>query len=632
MPSTYSSRLRLELQANGENAGSWGDITNTNLGTLLETSIAGYRTIAMPDAEYTLTTANGLDDEARYAILNFTGTLTATRKAVIPAVSKTYTVINNTNQTLQIGTAAGAVTTVGVGFTALVYCNGTDSFNSVGQVQNLSVAGTLNVAGATTLATASATNLSYTGTFTGGTGVVNIGSGQLYKSEAGFFGFGKTDPEFKIDISAGNVGVRHKSSATVGAIRVDSTGVGGGGQFEAYQNGSAIGAFGAAGAFTGVGSDNVSVGAARSGGGVDVYTNGTATLVARFFASGQFSVGLPTSLAKLSIETSNASERVGYFRNSAGTGVIQLNSNTNSATLKTLSGGGVTIGTDGTAGDTEGLRLTGNRFFKASNTGSYGSVAGLGNLVANDSHNFQSDQNNTVVAAISSSTGAAVSCFDAFLPTSAAGSLFKGSLNAVTQYNVAANGNVTNTNNSYGAISDAKKKTVIGPASSYWERYKLIEWVKFTLKDDPANQEQLGVIAQQVRDVFPGLIEETPDMVDVVKTREVTKEVRVTRTETQESTRTEIVFENGEYIQKTIVESLEVQVPEFDEFDLKDESGEVIGVHKVPCMTTVTETETYTEKEPNGEVTLSVKYSVLGHISDVIMQEVMARIEALEAK
>jgi hypothetical protein len=169
----------------------------------------------------------------------------------------------------------------------------------------------------------------YQGTLTGGTGVINIGGGQLYKSEAGLFGYGKTDPEVKVDIAAGNVGLRHKSSTNIGTIRVDSTGSGGGGQFEAYQNSTLLGGFGAASAFIGGSSDNVGIGAARAGAGVDIYTNGTSALVARWFSTGQYSIGRPDTQGKLTVETASSAERVGFFRNSAGTGAIQVNSNTN---------------------------------------------------------------------------------------------------------------------------------------------------------------------------------------------------------------------------------------------------------------------------------------------------------------
>ena len=72
-------------------------------------------------------------------------------------------------------------------------------------------------------------------------------------------------------------------------------------------------------------------------------------------------------------------------------------------------------------------------------------------------------------------------------------------------------GNVQNTNNSYGAISDAKLKDVIGPAPSYWDKFKQYQFVNYTLKTDDAKTKLLGLVAQQAEQVSPGVVEESPD-------------------------------------------------------------------------------------------------------------------------
>jgi hypothetical protein len=97
MPSTYTSSLRLTLQATGENSGSWGNIVNSGVTSLVDSSVAGTATVAHDDtANYTLSTANGATDEARQMFLNITGTLTAARNVVCPAASKLYFLRNNT--------------------------------------------------------------------------------------------------------------------------------------------------------------------------------------------------------------------------------------------------------------------------------------------------------------------------------------------------------------------------------------------------------------------------------------------------------------------------------------------------------------------------------------------------------
>jgi hypothetical protein len=130
MPSTYSSNLRLELIGTGEQAGTWGTTTNTNLGTLIEQAIAGYSTVTILDTNYTLTNLNGAADEARSMALNITSsvTLTATRNVICPNVSKLYVVRNATTggQSIILKTSAGTGITVANGTTAIVLCNGTD--------------------------------------------------------------------------------------------------------------------------------------------------------------------------------------------------------------------------------------------------------------------------------------------------------------------------------------------------------------------------------------------------------------------------------------------------------------------------------------------------------------------------
>ena len=128
MPSTYSPALRLELIGNGEQAGNWGNTTNTNLGTLLEQAITGVSSIPMLDANYTLVSGNGISDEARNAVLVMTGTLTVARSVIVPTSNKFYAVRNATtgNQSIVVRTAAGTGVTLANGFTQLMYCDGTN--------------------------------------------------------------------------------------------------------------------------------------------------------------------------------------------------------------------------------------------------------------------------------------------------------------------------------------------------------------------------------------------------------------------------------------------------------------------------------------------------------------------------
>lgn len=128
---------------------------------------------------------------------------------------------------------------------------------------------------------------------------------------------------------------------------------------------------------------------------------------------------------------------------------------------------------------------------------------------------------------------------------------------------IKGNGDIVNTNNSYGAISDVKLKQDIVDAGSAWDDIKAVRVRKFRLKsevtENPDAKALIGVVAQELEQVMPGLIEESEDFETVV-----------------------------------------------------GESG--------------------VEKVATGEVTKSVKYSVLNMKMLKALQEAMARIEALEAR
>ena len=159
MPSTYSPSLRLELIGAGEQSGTWGTTTNTNLGTLLEQSIAGVQAITMVDANYTLTNYNGVSDEARRAVLVVSGTNTAARDIIAPLVAKNYIIKNNTTGgfAINIRAATGASVSIPNGVTSSVYCDGTDF--QLALTQTLIAAG-VGISIATVGATSTITNTS----------------------------------------------------------------------------------------------------------------------------------------------------------------------------------------------------------------------------------------------------------------------------------------------------------------------------------------------------------------------------------------------------------------------------------------------------------------------------------------
>jgi len=178
MASTYSPSLRLELIGDGDQSGIWGQTTNNNLGYLLEQAVSGVITIAMTDANYTMSNFNGVVDEARNQVLILTGTLTATRNLIAPLVEKTYVVQNNTtgSQSIQVIGSSGLGVTIPNGIAAYVYCDGTNFYSATsGSVGNYRVNGNLTVTGTTALT--GATTLSSTLAVTGATTFTGIPSG-----------------------------------------------------------------------------------------------------------------------------------------------------------------------------------------------------------------------------------------------------------------------------------------------------------------------------------------------------------------------------------------------------------------------------------------------------------------------
>lgn len=194
MASSYSSTLRLELIGDGDQSGIWGQTTNNNLGFLLEQAITGVVTITMTDANYVLTSFNGVVDEARNALIIATGTNSQQRNIVAPLVEKIYTIKNSTTGgfAVQIIGATGTGVVIPNGSTASVFCDGFNFYPlSTGSSGNFTVNGNLSVTGTTSLTGAlngstatfsgaiSSVSPSFTGTPTAPTAVSGTNTTQI---------------------------------------------------------------------------------------------------------------------------------------------------------------------------------------------------------------------------------------------------------------------------------------------------------------------------------------------------------------------------------------------------------------------------------------------------------------------
>jgi len=256
---TYSQSLKLTLLANGEGAGTWGQTTNTNLGTLLEQAITGVQSIVMSDADYTLSNLNGASDEARNPVLIVTGTNNAVRDIIAPLVNKQYLVVNNTTggYSIRIRGATGFTVTIPNGTKVPVYCNGTNFFSAeptyttgnftVGG--NLSVLGNTNAVAATFTGNVAALNISTanvaatgTGAFTGNVSAANFSTAG-FANAANVIASGNSqfNGTGALKVPVGTSGQR--PTAATGQVRFNTTDT----QFEGY-NGTAWSSIGGAAA------------------------------------------------------------------------------------------------------------------------------------------------------------------------------------------------------------------------------------------------------------------------------------------------------------------------------------------------------------------------------------------------
>ena len=231
MASTYSN-LKIQLMATGENSSTWGDVTNTNLGTAIEEAIAGSADVTFASGNVTLTLSdtNGTQ-QARNMRLNLGGsTGGSTRNLVVPSIEKAYIVNNTCADSVVVKTTAGSGVTVPAGKTMWVYSNATNVVDVTTHLTSLTLGSPLPVSSGGTgsntgsgaaLTSLNASNVS-SGTLAvayGGTGGTTAATARVnllpsYAGNAGRFlalNAGATDTEW---VSAGGAGTVTSVNAT----------------------------------------------------------------------------------------------------------------------------------------------------------------------------------------------------------------------------------------------------------------------------------------------------------------------------------------------------------------------------------------------------------------------------------
>lgn len=143
MVSSYTASLGLEKQGDGENSGTWGQKANVDRDSI-DAAIAGMASVAFTNADVTLTSTDGVANQARNAILKATGTLSGNVAMIVPAKSKIYVVWNATSgaYTFTVKTASGSGIVVPTGSMMVLFCDGTNvlSINNVPSLETFAIA------------------------------------------------------------------------------------------------------------------------------------------------------------------------------------------------------------------------------------------------------------------------------------------------------------------------------------------------------------------------------------------------------------------------------------------------------------------------------------------------------------
>ena len=164
MASTYSTNLALELIGTGDQSGTWGTTTNTNLGTLIEQSISGVVTQAITDgasANTTITIPNGATGVARNMFIEMTGALTVSSTSlIVPTNKKLYFIYNNTTGgfavTVKVSGQTGISVPNGAKIVLVMNSAGTDVVVATNYMASLTLGAALPVASGGTGATSNA--------------------------------------------------------------------------------------------------------------------------------------------------------------------------------------------------------------------------------------------------------------------------------------------------------------------------------------------------------------------------------------------------------------------------------------------------------------------------------------------
>jgi len=140
MPSTYTTNSGIEKPGSGEQSGTWGTTVNTNM-DIIDRSVNGVKSIALTGTTSTLTTSDGLLSDGHYALIRFTGSLSAGHTVTVSPsdAEKVYLIRNNSGQTVTFTQGSGAATAdVSNGESAIIYADDSDECHNVTDLLGIS--------------------------------------------------------------------------------------------------------------------------------------------------------------------------------------------------------------------------------------------------------------------------------------------------------------------------------------------------------------------------------------------------------------------------------------------------------------------------------------------------------------